>query len=338
MEHCYLLCGPEEGSKGDFINNLKKSIEKELGKNGEYYSYYAGETAPEIVLEVLQHGALFSDWRFVRYLDADKISGKENTQLITQFIKNPAPNAFLILETPAYSIDKTIEEVLPKELKKTFWELSPDEAENWIKAYFKKASLEIENNALTMLLELVGNNTEALKTECSRLVLFYPQGSCITEDTIEQYIAHSRQEDVFTLFASLVENSFEHSLQVLQTILSSKEANGISIISGLRWSFQRLASLHELIKSGKPFEQAARNLKITSRKMLSLYHKALREWTYKEVKELLAFSAEIDYQLRLIGTVLEQEMLEFFLYSCKIIKKPMTIAYQKSALDLQTLL
>ncbi|HOT58401.1 MAG TPA: DNA polymerase III subunit delta [Spirochaetia bacterium] len=338
MEHCYLLCGPEEGSKGDFINNLKKSIEKEFGKNGEYYSYYAGETAPETVLEVLQHGALFSDWRFVRYLDADKISGKENMQLITQFIKNPAPAAFLILETVSYSIDKAIEEALAKEAKKTFWELSLDEAENWVQAYFKKASLEIENNAVTMLLELVGNNTEALKTECSRLALFYPPGSCITEDTIEQYIAHSRQEDVFTLFASLVENSFEHSLGILQTILSSKEANGISIISGLRWSFQRLASLHELIKSGKPFEQAARTLKITSRKMLSLYHKALREWTYAEVKELIAFSAEIDYQLRLMGTVLEQEMLELFLFSCKFTKKPIAISHQESNLTLQTLL
>lgn len=336
MEHCYLLCGPEEGSKADFINELKKNIEKELGKNGEYYCFYAGETPPATVLEALQHGALFSDWRFVRYLDADKISGKEDTRCITQFIKNPAPNAFLTLETTLYSVNKTIEEALAKELKKTFWELSSDQAESWVKAYFKKASLEIENNALTMLLELVGNNTEALKTECSRLILFYPQGSCITEDTIEQYIAHSRQEDVFTLFASLVENSFEHSLHVLQTILSSKEANGISIISGLRWSLQRLVSLHELIKSGKPFEQAAHMLKITSRKMLSLYHKALREWTYAEVKELVVFSAEIDYQLRLTGSVLDQAMLEFFLYSCKIIKKPICISFHENSALSQT--
>lgn len=334
MQQCYVLCGPEEGSKADFIKELKKAIETAWGKNGDFYSYYAGETAPETVLDILENSGLFSDWRFVRYIDADKISGKENIQRLVQFIKKPADHAVLVLETTAYSIDKALEDALGKNAKKMYWELSLDQAETWIKNYFKKAGLEIESEALNTLLELVGNNTEALKIECSRLALFYSQGSCITEETIEQYIAHSRQEDVFTLFAALAENTFEYTLQILQTILSSKEANGISLISGLRWSFQRLASLHELVKAGTPFEQAARSLKITSRKMLALYHKALREWPYKTVKDLIAMSAEVDYQLRLMGTQLEQELLETFLYSSKILKKPMLLSIQEEFLEM----
>jgi len=99
----------------------------------------------------------------------------------------------------------------------------------------------------------------------------------------------------------------------------------VGLMGGLLWSLRRLDSLYSAMTEGKPFEQAARALRITSRKLLSVYDAARKRWSPAACQRLIAFGVETDAQLRAMGQANERILLEIFLYACMETKKPVAL-------------
>jgi hypothetical protein len=66
---------------------------------------------------------------------------------------------------------------------------------------------------------------------------------------------------------------------------------------------------------GKPYEAAARSLRITSRKLLAQYDAARKRWPPSRCADLVAFGVDTDVQLRSLGQAHERVLLELFLYA-----------------------
>ncbi|MBN2875033.1 MAG: DNA polymerase III subunit delta, partial [Spirochaetales bacterium] len=195
MEAVYAIGGPEIGRRNDFIRQLRSKCASAWQSEPEDHRLYAHETPVPQLLDLLMNGSLFSAGKFVQYLGADQIKGKADVQAIIDYAKKPAEATVLVLIADGIGVDKAIEAALPGEARKVFWELSPQETGRWVREFFQKQGIVIESEAVESILDLVENNTEALKAECSRLALFFPQGSGITEADVERYIAHNRAED-----------------------------------------------------------------------------------------------------------------------------------------------
>ncbi|HAP44683.1 MAG: DNA polymerase III subunit delta [Spirochaetes bacterium GWD1_61_31] len=325
MLSVHLLGGPETGRRNDFIAQLRKQCLQAWREEPENHKLYAQDCGVSQLLDLLMNGSLFAVGKFVVYMGAEQIKGKADVQALLGYIRKPAANTVLVLVSETYGIDKTLEDALPKEARKIFWELSSGEMERWVGDYFAGKGIHIDAEALELILELVENNTDALRLECSRLALFFPHGARIGEDDIERYIAHNRSEDAFSLFDRMATGNLEQALETWSAILASREGNGVSLMAGLLWSLRRLASLHEAMANGNPFEQAARSLRITSRKLLSVYDSARRRWPEKLCRQLLAFGVETDIQLRALGSGQERILVELFLYGCLHAKRPVAL-------------
>ncbi len=325
MEAVHAVGGPETGRRNDYIKQLRAACAKSWGEEPEGHKLYAHETDVSTLLGLLMNGSLFSDGKFVVYMGADQIKLKADVQALIAYIKNPAEKTILVLVSDGYGVDKAVEEALHKDAKKIFWELSAGEMERWISDYFAGKGVGIDQFAVETILELVENNTEALRNECSRLALFFPQGARIGEEDIEKYIAHNRAEDAFSLFDRMATGDFEKAIETLSAILASKEGNGVGLMGGLLWSLRRLDSLHGAMAEGKPFEQAARGLRITSRKLLAVYDAARRRWPPSTCTRLIAFGVETDVQLRAMGQTNERKLLEILIYACIETKKPVAL-------------
>jgi DNA polymerase III subunit delta len=315
MEPILIVGGPELGRRGEFIRQSLERCAREWGDKPEEHRLYAQDCDVTRLLDLLLNGSLFSAGKFVQYLGADAVKLKADVQALVAYAKNPAERTVLVLVSEGYGVDKAIEDAVPKDAKKIFWELSGAEMERWVRDYFSAQGLGAEPEAIEAVLELVENNTEALKAECSRLALFFPRGARIREEDVERYISHNRSEDAFSLFDRMAQGSFEQALDVLSAILANRDGNGVGLLAGLLWSFRRLSSLHAAMAQGKPYEAAARSLRITSRKLLAQYDAARKRWPPSRCADLVAFGVDTDVQLRALGQAHERVLLELFLYA-----------------------
>lgn len=325
MESVIVVGGPELGRRNDFLAQLKDRCAKEWGQPPEEHRLYADETGVTQLLDLLMNGSLFSAGKLVYYHRADQVKLKADAQALASYAKNPAPSTVLVLVSDGYGVDKAIEDAIPKEHKRVFWELSGAEMERAVKDHLAAQGIRASAEAVEAILELVENNTEALRSECSRLALFWPKGSSIGEEDVERYIAHNRSEDAFSLFDRMATGSFEQALDTLSAILANREGNGVGLLAGLAWSLRRLGAVHEAMAKGSSYEQAARSQRINARKLLATYDSARLRWPKALCDRLVAYTVETDAQLRQMGQTHERTILELFLYACMVAKAP--VAY-----------
>ncbi|AEE17544.1 DNA polymerase III subunit delta [Treponema brennaborense] len=322
----YLFTGPEFGERNDAVLNLRIQMRKRLGDLDEY-TFYTADTRVADVVSLLMNESLFAAARFIVLNGAEQIKKKEDLELLDGWIrsaasgKNAAGSA-LILVSEENSCDKKLEALIPKENKRIFWEMFDDRKEEWIRNFFKKAGYGVENDAVTTILDLVENNTEALRTECSRFFLCFDKGHTVGASDVEQILAHNREESPFTLFDAFTDLArnpaarLEASLEILQKLRMSKDSSGVQLIAGLTYCFRRLAVWHRLFaENPHPSDFDLKIKGFSSKKAQKQYRAAARIWNAPQTSLILAALARTDMDIRTAGTALEDTQLQLLLYA-----------------------
>lgn len=330
----YLYTGPEFGERNDAVNSIKLSLKKKFGDFDDYL-YYASETSVSTVVSMLQSESLFMPATCIVYKTAELIKKKEDIELLASWIKsitpssskpNPKDSAILILVSDETSVDSKLTKLIPKENQKIFWVMFENRRVPWLKDLFRKNGYSLEDEAAELILELVENNTESLKTESSRFFMCFPQGTNITAEDVDKVLANTKGETAFTLFASMTDvnqsqsKRLETALSILQKIRLSKESSSVMIIAGLTFCFRKLYTYHQLAKGGIPDEFLLKRVGISTSSMKTQYSNASRIWTSGQTIAILSLLSSADMNIRSGGTALEEFYLHTLLYSI-VIKK-----------------
>ena len=312
----WLFTGPELGERSDALEALRKSVEKKYGQLDNHL-FYAADTSISVVLDAVQNGSLFADARFAVVRNAEAIKKKEDIQALTQWVEQ-TPNedgAFLVLISDEIGIDKKIEALVPKDHKKIFWELFENKKQDWIRRFFAQSRINIEHDAIDVLLELVENNTEALKTTCTHISLFFEPGTTLTAETVERLLAHNKEETPFTLFDALSNANLEYALNIRQKLTLSKESSPVQLIAGLTYCFRRLCDWHALVQTGGIDDFSLKKAGFTSKKAIDQYRRASRQWDEQTVYRIISLLNKTDMQIRTMGQELSGVLLDTCLYS-----------------------
>lgn len=304
----FLFTGPEFGQRDDAVADVKKSQRKQFGEIEEHL-FYLAETPFEQVMTILQSGTLFSDGVCVVCKNAELLKKKEDFQLISSWLENANFSAVLILVSDEISVNAKLEKIVPPANRKKFWEMFENKKTEWIVNFFVKNGYKIKNNAVSLILDLVENNTQSLKNECSRFFVCFPKGYEITENDVENILSHNKEENVFTLFneisaAKVPKNvRLEKGLEILQKIRLSKDNSSILIIAGLASCFRKLVLWH---KSG---EQA-----VFGTMQQRQYKEAAQIWSIGQATAILANLAAADMEIRSGGNQIEDIILQKTIY------------------------
>ncbi|MDR2795343.1 MAG: DNA polymerase III subunit delta, partial [Spirochaetaceae bacterium] len=220
----FLYLGPELGEKQDAIEIIRGELTKKYGVSAEETSFYAGDTPAVNITAFLLNGSLFSEARLVFVKNAELLKKKEDTVSLASYLKNPTDNTTLILVSDLTNIDRVIEGALPKDAKRVFWELYESKKPDWVRSYFRREGFYVDDEAVNTILELVENNTDALRRECSRLMLFAGNENgkkcVINASEIEKWLSHTRSESAFTLFSALAAGNLSKSIEIMNTLLA----------------------------------------------------------------------------------------------------------------------
>ncbi len=315
----WLFMGPEIGERNAAVENVKKTLLQKYG-DFEMHTVYAGDTGIGDVVSLLQNASLFSPAELVILKSAESIKKKEDAELLIDWIKSASNsqtenNSFLILISDETSVLKKISDAVPKNRQKIFWEMFENKKQEWIKNFFSKERIRMDTAAADKILELVENNTEALKTACSHLALFLEKGSVISSDDIEKLFVHNKEETPFTLFNSLTFNDFEAALSIAQKLMLVKNSSPIQIIAGLSYCFRRLYDWHKIHAENRFIDEfELKRYGFSGKTAVSQYGRAAKLWNFSACSKIISLLAETDLKLRSLGTALQKNIMEICLY------------------------
>lgn len=305
----YLYNGPEFGERDEAVNAVKSALKKKLGEVDEHL-FYLLETPFSEVMTILQSGTLFSNGVCIVCKNAEMLKKKDELQMINDWLESkPDESAVLILVSDETSVDAKLDKLVPPSNKKKFWEMFDSEKLPWLYNFFRKNGYKIEEDAAQLILDLIENNTQALKNECSRFFLCYPKEHTITADDVEAVLTHNREESAFTLFNHIAnpqetpQKRFETAISILQKIRLSKESSSVLIIAGLTSCFRKLILWHNEGEAA-----------ITGKMMQKQYRNAARIWSVGQATAILAILASTDMEIRTGGTVMEDILLQKMLF------------------------
>jgi DNA polymerase-3 subunit delta len=310
----FLFLGPERGEKEDAI----AAIRRDLAAGGvpvEETVFYAGETPVAAISDVLLNGSLFADTRLfiVKNIEAIREKEKEEVKLFSSCLGSPRPRTVVILVSEETRAAKSLEDPIPPRRRRIFWELFENQKTEWVRDFFRREACRIDEGGIGAILEMVENNTEALRRECSRLILFLGKNRTVSAADVEEWLSHSREESAFTLFSRIAWGDFSKSLESLHTLLGAKE-EPVRILAGLASSFRRLRDYESLIESGNANDGALRQAGFSHPKARADFTEACRRYGPGGADRLLALSAEYDVRIRSGGGPLESLLMEMFLY------------------------
>lgn len=312
MENAYLLLGPENGEKQKKLQQIRKELKNGIGSEPELYRFYPFETTASQIYSALDNNSFFSDHRLVIVSQAESLTAPQIDMLVS-YLAHPAPNSTLVLISEDTSLKSAkLSKSFKKEAVTIFWEMFDNQKEDWIRNYFRQQGLVITSDGIETVLEMVDNNTVEIKSACGQLALFWrleKKEGPVDEQAVETYMHHTRTENAFTLFPSIVSRDLKLALQILHSYLEMGDS-GASIVlhAGLLWQFRRLESVSRLIGEGNNETGAFMGATVIdvqkplrSRRDQNLYRSALKNYTREEIRSILLLLEENDITLKGAG-------------------------------------
>ena len=335
----YIFLGPELGKKQEAVNDVRKKY-----PGAEETVFYSGETNAGEIADALQNHGLFAESQIVIVKNADLIKKKDEIDILVSCMNNikNLNDTALILLSDEIKLTAALDNAAPKANRQVFYELFEREKNEWLREFFRREGFTVDKDCTSAILEMVENNTEALKRECSRLVQFLrrnegdsapdgqlpggplPSGSAAdlknrpvkTED-IEKWLSHNREESAFTLFARIASGDLSKALESLSVMLAAKESAS-GILAGLAWCFRKLGDYITLLEKGKfsgeqpSFAELAK-IGMSSPKVRSDYTEAARRYNAESTETCLALTAEYDILLRSPVAVMEKILMDRYI-------------------------
>ncbi|MDR1803706.1 MAG: DNA polymerase III subunit delta [Treponema sp.] len=307
----WLFLGPEIGEKQTAIDEIKKKLSESGGF--EEIVYYAGETPVPTMVSHIRNASLFADSRFFLIKCVEGIKKKDDIDLLSSCLASLPDDTFAVLISEETSAAKGLENAIPPSNKRVFWELTDNRKAAWVEAFFTGEGFKIGNEGVETILELVENNTAALKQECSRLTLFLDKNREITGEEAEKWLSHTREESAFTLFTRIAAGDFSRSLESARMLLAAKEAPP-AIFAALASCFRKLGGYLSLKESGVNDDWEYRKIGVSSPGAKRDYAAAAKRYDSTGAETCLALTTEYDMRLRASSSFPEQILMDEYLF------------------------
>lgn len=331
MGHTYLLLGPEKGLKEDCI----KTIKSQLGPC-DTSRFYAFEDYEAEMYAQLNNNDLFADHKLVILDEGQDIKTADKVKGIVGYIKNPSDCATFIITSTELYINSSIMAAAEDQGKapdgngyvRKFYELFESKKNEWLSSYFRRSGLSIDSSACSAITEKVENNLQEFENTCSQMVIFLktrPGKTKVTYEDVEEFLAHTRSEDEFSLFSYIARQKLESSLECLHTLLRTKDAATVASMCASRLStyFRRALTIQMNVadgcgmslrygEDGSAFSKVryAGERPVSMPKDKETYRCACQNYSRRDLERILVTLSEYDIKIKDAGTALQSIMME----------------------------
>ena len=312
----FLLLGPEEGEKAEFIKREKDKI-RSLYPDFEDYVFFGGDEDGGGLSSALSQSSLFSSYRFVVLKHYENVKKTDETySSLDDFGSNAQDDCTLIVtttETSSANLPKALVSLAGKENTIVFWEMFDNEKRRWIREFSSKEGYRITEDAIDEILSSVENNTQEMKSLVGSITNFLKiqksENKTIDLETIEAYSVRTKGENGYSLFRAIGEGNLEKALLSVQSILLNDSRDMIPALSVLATSFRRLEAcitmrndrksekeIFDSVTFVSPYSSrpgSKRNVGVGAREK-DLYRKAMKIYSLEDTGRIISLLGRYD--------------------------------------------
>ena len=311
----HLLLGPEAGRKRAFVEQIVAAAEARHGDVEVLRAFpYDGDLID--LVATMRTPGLFAAHQVVLLQEAQDLRAGNQLAALAAYCQEPAAASTLIITANGMARDlpAALTRAVPKERTKIFWEMFDNEKQGWLVAFFRSREIRIDPAACALILELVPADVASLEALCGSLASFFGPGAAISAPDIEQYLYHSKEETVFSLFDRVAERDLQGCLETVTTLLLARRGDAVQIIGVLLSQFQRLTQLKELLAERTAEAAAMQKLRITGKRLQHTYREAHRRYPDEAMEPISRLLVEFDTRARLLSQELAEPLLQLLLY------------------------
>ena len=229
-----------EGEEPYFIDKLvhfaEEKILNESEKSFNLTIFYGKDAAWADVLNACRKYPMFSDKQVVILKEAQQMRDIEKLE---PYIENPLASTILIVAYKDKKIDgrskfgKLVKKQSYMESKKLYDNQMPE----WTANMVKQHGLSINQRALALLVDHVGNDLSRLNNEVEKLTLNLGARKQITEEDIEEFVGISKDFNVFELQDAIAEKNAPKAIRIIQYFSHNPKAAPLPMVLPALHSF-----------------------------------------------------------------------------------------------------
>ena len=313
------------GNESFIINETKQRIvnsaisEEEMDFN--FSSYDLEETPVEVAIEDAETFPFMGERRVVIiqnpvFLTAEKTKEKveHNIKRFEQYIQSPAPYTIMVITANYEKLDER--KKITKSLKKLAEvveakKLNENDLKSWVRERASSNSVQIDEDAIELLLTLAGTNLMMLTQELDKLSLYASDTNRIDLEVVERLTARSLEQNIFTLVDKVVHRRIDEALRIYYDLLKQNE-EPLKVLSILAGQFRLIYGVKELSRRGYGQQKIASTLKVHPFRVKLAAGQA-KHFNDKQLAYIIELLSQGDYEIK-TGKIKKELMIEMFLF------------------------
>lgn len=298
----YVLQG-EETYYIDLISNyIESNVLTDAEKGFNQVVLYGKDVTVSAILNHARRFPMMAERQVVIVKEAQDISDLQKeggTKMLLDYLQRPVPSTLLVLCHMHKTFDKRKE--LGKKIEQlaeavTFKKPKDNELAGFIEEYIKGREFKMDDRAVQVLAEYVGNDLNRLANEIDKVLINTQPGNPITADLVMMHVGISKEYNIFELQKALIrKDRFQANKIVNYFEANTKRSPVIPMVAFLYSFFSKV-----LIATASPDRSdsgIATFLKI-NKYFAGDYSVTLRNYTTKQIVATISLLKQTDLKLK----------------------------------------
>lgn len=291
-----------QGEEVFFIDHITDLIQSKLlsadQKAFNEFVVYGKDTDVRRIMDLAMQYPMMAEYRLVIVKEAQELKKLDE---LRAYFEKPNPKTVLVFNYKYKTVDgrtafgKTLASHCVLFTSKKLYE---NQVPEWIEKQAEELGLRISHEAAFMMMSLLGTDLSKIDNELQKLSTSLPADRSIGIDEVKEYIALSKDFNVFELTSALAARDILKANMIIQYFNSNPKSHNInSVIPTLTSYFSKVWLLHDA--AGLPEAQKLQMLGLKSGYFLKEYLTAVKN--YSKHKVFQVFSVLHEYDLRSKG-------------------------------------
>lgn len=234
-----------------------------------------------------------------KFLTKSATSTKDEIKAMLKYLKNPCDSTLLIIDATNTVINQSNEIYkMLKNVARIIDYPDPEEIElkGWIVRSFDANGIDIKDDALTLLLEYIGDDQARLSQEIDKLSSYVGKGGTIRKEDIKLLVPKNINNEIYLLIKAIINHDLAHTNQIYDNLITHTK-DSLTIFSLISNKFKELLSTYRLLKYGYSQSDIAKFYNVSTGKAYYIVQEA-RAFKLSDLEFYIDKLAELDYQIK----------------------------------------
>lgn len=214
-----LLAGTEHFLKEESLAKIKSAFLDSASADFNFNVFYAGTQGAEKILECANTAPFLGKKRVVLVHQVEDLSVGDK-RLILSYAQAPQKHTLLILETSQDYLNQGFWAEISQFAKVIFCQpVQGNQLLTWIRGFVQAQGKKIDEEALRLLVNNLGNSLQSLASALDNLILYIGEKEKIEADDVAMLVGPDVDAGAFELFDAVFARNKKKAFQILDSLL-----------------------------------------------------------------------------------------------------------------------